>query len=70
MAEPLVSITIPTKNAEKTLGLCLEAVKNQTYPNIETIVIDSYSTDKTLDIAKKHGVKIVMCRGVFLRQDF
>ena len=70
MAEPLVSITIPTKNAEKTLGLCLEAVKNQTYPNIETIVIDSYSTDKTLDIAKKHGVKIVMCRGGLLEARF
>ncbi len=70
MSKPLVSITIPTKNAEKTIDLCLEAVKNQTYSNIETIVIDSYSTDKTREIAKKYDTRIVMCKGGLLEARF
>ena len=35
----LVSINIPTYNSEKTLNKCLDAVKSQTYKNIEVIGI-------------------------------
>lgn len=66
MSKPLVSVTIPTKNAEKTLDLCLEAIKNQTYPNIETIVVDSYSKDKTREIAEKYNTKVILCKGGLL----
>jgi len=62
----LVSVTIPTFNSEKTLKRTLEKVKNQTYENIEIIIIDSYSKDKTLEIAKKFGARIVMCKGKLL----
>jgi len=62
----LVSVTMPTFNSEKTLGRALENVKNQTYENIEIIIVDSYSEDKTLEIAKKFNVKIVMCKGKLL----
>ena len=62
----LVSVTIPTFNSEKTLEKTLENVKNQTYKNIEIIIVDSYSDDKTLEIAKKSNVNIVMCRGKLL----
>ena len=62
----LVSINIPTYNSEKTLIKCLNAVKSQTYKNMEVIVVDSYSKDKTLDIAKKYGCKVVMCEGGLL----
>lgn len=55
----LVSITIATYNSEKTLEKCLNSVKNQTYKNIEIIVMDSYSKDKTLEIAKSFGAKVV-----------
>lgn len=58
MKDILVSVNIPTLNSERTLEKCLESVKNQTYPNIELIVIDSYSKDKTVEIAKKYGAKI------------
>jgi glycosyltransferase involved in cell wall biosynthesis len=64
--DKLVSINIPTYNSEKTLGKCLNAVKSQTYQNIEILVVDSYSKDKTLDIAKKYGCKIVLCKGGLL----
>ena len=38
---------------------CLDSVKKQTYKNIEIIIMDSYSKDKTLEIAKDYGAKIV-----------
>ena len=59
----LVSVTIPTFNSEKTLEKTLEKVKTQTYENIEIIIIDSYSNDKTLEIAKKFNAKVIMCKG-------
>ncbi len=66
MKKELVSVTIPTYNSEKTMEQCLKAVKEQTYKNIEIIIIDSYSKDKTLDIAKKFKARIVMCGGKLL----
>lgn len=62
----LVSITIPTYNSEKTLELTLKSVKEQTYKNIEIIIIDSYSRDKSLEIAKNFGARIIMCKGKLL----
>ena len=41
MRKELVSVNIPTYNSEKTLGQCLERVKEQTYKNIEIVIIDS-----------------------------
>lgn len=55
----LVAINIPTYNSQKTLNECLSSVKNQVYKNIEIIIIDSYSTDSTVEIAKKYGAKIL-----------
>lgn len=66
MKGKLVSVNIPTYNSESTLEQCLKAVKNQTYKNIEIVIIDSYSKDKTLEIAKKFNAKIVMCKGKLL----
>lgn len=63
---PLVSITIPSYNSEKMIPSCLESVSKQTYPNIETLVIDSHSSDKTRDIASSFGAKVVMCGGKLL----
>ena len=58
--KPLVSINIPTYNSEKTLVKCLDSVKNQTYKNVEIIVMDSYSRDNTLKISESYGAKIVL----------
>ncbi|MBU2616368.1 MAG: glycosyltransferase family 2 protein [Nanoarchaeota archaeon] len=63
---PLVSVNIPTFNSEKTLAMTVEAVKNQIYKNVEILVVDSYSKDRTLEIAKKHGCRVVMCKGGLL----
>jgi len=61
-----VSINIPTFNSEKTIEKTLKSVKNQTYKNIELIIIDSYSNDKTITIAKNYGVKVIKCKGKLL----
>lgn len=57
MSKPLVTITIPTYNSAKGLPFCLEALKNQSYKNIEINIIDSVSKDTTVVVAKKFGVK-------------
>lgn len=55
--EPLVSIIIPAYNSEGTLARCLESVRKQTYKNIEIIVVDKFSKDRTIGIAKKYKAK-------------
>lgn len=51
--QPLVSIIIPTRNAALTLSQCLKSILRQTYQNIEIVVVDNFSTDQTLNIARK-----------------
>ena len=48
-----ISIIIPTKNEQKNISSCLKSCTSQDYPSLEIIVIDNYSTDRTLDIAQK-----------------
>jgi len=57
-ANPLVSVVITTKNEEKNIENCLRSIKDQTYKNIELIVVDNFSKDKTVEIAKKYGANI------------
>lgn len=59
MEESLLSIIIPTYNSGSTLDACLRSIKEQTYKNIEVIIVDRFSTDDTMDIAKKYGIKII-----------
>lgn len=53
-----VSIITITYNSEPTLKDTIESVINQTYKNIEYILIDGGSTDETLSIIKSYGNKI------------
>lgn len=55
---PKVSFCIPTKNEEEDLERCLKSVVTQNYVDIEIIIVDAYSTDKTVEIAKKYGCNI------------
>lgn len=47
---PKISVIVPTYNSETYLDECLNSLINQTYKNIEIIVIDNASTDKTKEI--------------------
>jgi glycosyltransferase involved in cell wall biosynthesis len=64
--KPLVSVNIPTYNSEKTIGATLQSLKDQNYTNIEIIIIDSHSTDRTLELAKSFGTRIVYYDGTLL----
>lgn len=49
----LVSVVVATKNSAQTLRRCLESVAGQTYHPIEIVVVDQYSSDGTVEIAKE-----------------
>jgi len=49
-----VSVCMPVYNAEKTISYAIESILNSTYKNIEIIIFDNNSTDKTVDIIKKY----------------
>ena len=53
MNDYLVSIIIPCYNVEKYLDRCLETVVNQTYSNLEIILVDDGSTDNTPKLCDK-----------------
>ncbi len=55
----LCSIIIRTKNEEEWISKCLEAVYNQSYKNIEVIIVDNLSNDSTIARCKKYPVKIL-----------
>ena len=55
---PLVSVVITTKNEEKNIENCLQSIKSQTFKNIELIVVDNFSEDKTAELAKKLATKV------------
>lgn len=54
MGEKLVSIIIPVYNAEKYISRCLDSIINQSYKNIQIIVIDDGSTDNGVLILDKY----------------
>ncbi len=56
--KPLVSVVVTTKNEAENIGNCLRSIKSQTFKNIELIVIDNFSEDKTVEIAKDYGANV------------
>lgn len=52
--KPLVSIITVAYNSEKTIKRTMESVLNQTYSEIEYIVVDGASRDKTVSIAESY----------------
>lgn len=54
---PLVSVIIPVYGVEKYIGKCLETLINQTYSNLEILVINDGTKDKSAKIAKSYAAK-------------
>ena len=53
--EPLVSVITPVYNGETFLPECLDSVRSQTYSNFEHIIVNTCSTDRTLEIAQEYA---------------
>jgi glycosyltransferase involved in cell wall biosynthesis len=77
MQTPLITIGITSYNHAKFLTKCLNSVVNQTYPNLEIIIVDNYSTDGTDDILSSfsdrrisinNGGAIAMSRNIILEK--
>lgn len=56
---PLITVVIPVYNGEKYVKTCLDNVLGQSYSNLEIIVVNDGSTDKSAEIAAQYPVKIV-----------
>lgn len=55
--QPLVSVVVSTYNREKYVKRAIESVLSQTYKNIEFVIIDNASTDKTPEIISEFSRK-------------
>ena len=67
--KPLVSVLIPARNEEKNIGNLLSCLQNQDYINLEIIVFNDQSTDKTADIVKSFAesdkrIKLINSEGL------
>lgn len=47
MTTPLITVIVPVYNIEKYLERCVESIRNQTYTNLEILLVDDGSTDKS-----------------------
>ena len=56
----MVSVVITTKNEEKNIENCLASILNQTFKNIELIVVDNYSEDRTAELARKNNAEVYL----------
>jgi glycosyltransferase involved in cell wall biosynthesis len=56
-SSPLVSVALCTYNGEKYLAEQIESIINQTYTNLDIVIVDDRSTDSTFNIAKQYAEK-------------
>ncbi|MBN1245718.1 glycosyltransferase [Candidatus Bathyarchaeota archaeon] len=56
----MVSVVVTTRNEEKNIENCLKSIIAQTFKNIELIVVDNFSEDRTVEIAQKYGAKVYL----------
>jgi len=62
MQVPLVSCVIPVWNGEKYLGEAIQSVLDQTYSNIELVIVDDGSTDGTPDVIASFTNRVTSIR--------
>jgi glycosyltransferase involved in cell wall biosynthesis len=57
MNRPLISVIVPVFNVERYLSKCIESVINQSYSNLEIILVNDGSTDNSAIICDEYGTK-------------
>jgi glycosyltransferase involved in cell wall biosynthesis len=51
--DELVTVVIPAYNEERHIGACLDSVLAQTYRNLQVVVVESCSTDRTVELVER-----------------
>lgn len=54
-----ISVIIPNRNKENTIGLCLETLFNSAHNSFEVVVVDDHSTDNSISIIEQYPCKLV-----------
>lgn len=62
--QPAISIIVPVYNTEKYLGECLESLVHQSFQNIEILLINDGSTDKSQNIIDEYSEKYTFVTGI------
>ena len=57
MKNPLISIIVPVYNTKEYLPRCIESIRNQTYHNLEIILVNDGSTDESGAICDEYAKK-------------
>jgi glycosyltransferase involved in cell wall biosynthesis len=57
VSQPLVSVVVPIYQIDKYIGICIESLMNQTYRNLEIILVDDGSTDRAPEICDLYAKK-------------
>lgn len=57
MKQPLISVILPVYNVERFLIQCLDSISEQTYQNIEVLLIIDGATDNSYELAKEYSLK-------------
>lgn len=57
LREPLVSVVVPIYQIDRYIGICIESLMNQTYRNIEIILVDDGSPDRAPEICDLYAKK-------------
>ena len=60
---PLISVIVPVKNDELNICNVIDSVLSQNYPNLELLVQDGGSSDRTVELAKTYGARINLASG-------
>lgn len=55
--EPLVSVLVPARNEERSIAACLDSLVRQSYANLEIIVYDDCSEDRTAEIVNGYAAR-------------
>jgi len=55
-----VSFVVPTKNAARTIGACLRSLRQQHHPDVEIVLVDNHSTDRTAEIAHEYADRVIV----------
>ena len=66
MNSPMISVVVPSYNCARWLPRCIDSILNQSYENLEVIVVDDESADNTPEVLKEYAEKYENFR--FLRK--